>query len=285
MPAIDASIPLGTKVPDGMSTLGNLLTNARSAQALQLGNVELQKNEIALAERKGIQQMFSNPDQFKGPDGQMDFNKLIEQGMKVAPTTFPTMLPQIIQAKKLGTEAEQALSNLNESTRAGAGQWFMAQRGKPLDQVAAEAAEIKKLNPALAPAIDSSLKVLTMAGKGGQGALDAAYMKLGQAAMSPPQALASMTPSGVAVDNNQQARVVNTNPGAGPIGETIPGTAVQKQLPPTTPTFNRDTNTPGYLGPQPSGGGGGGNPRVAKLEVVSGPALGTEANVAAPSMW
>jgi hypothetical protein len=254
MPNIDASIPLGTKVPDGMTTIGNMLNTARSAQALQLGNVELQKNEIALQERRGIQQMFANPDAFKGADGQMDFNRLIEEGMKVAPTTFPAMLPQIIQAKKLGTEAEQALSNLHESTRAGAGQWFMAQRGKPLEQVSAEAAEIKKLNPALAPAIDSSLKLLAMASQGGQQALDSAYLKLGQAAMPPTSQADVMRPSGPTVSTGQVDRAVNTQPMAGPVGATIPGTEVQRELPPTTPVFNNETQQQGYLGPQPPNG-------------------------------
>src|SRR6185312_7242137 len=60
----------------------------------------------------------------------------------------------------------------------------------------------------------------------------------------------AQTPSGVTVDNGQGSAVVNTNPGAGvPVGGVIPGTSVQKQLPPTTPVFNSEESQPGYQGP------------------------------------
>lgn len=66
---------------------------------------------------------------------------------------------------------------------------------------------------------------------------------------------AYVTPSGVMVNDGQKQVLVNTNPVAAPIGP-VAATSVQNQLPPTTPTFDPQTNTPGYLGPQDSKSGG-----------------------------
>jgi hypothetical protein len=66
---------------------------------------------------------------------------------------------------------------------------------------------------------------------------------------------AYVTPSGVLVNNGQKQVLVNTNPVAAPIGP-VEATAVQNELPPNTPTYDQQTGTPGYLGPQASKTGG-----------------------------
>ena len=84
------------------------------------------------------------------------------------------------------------------------------------------------------------------------------------------KSLESVTPQVQFLNTGQQAKPVNVNPLAGPVGTTM-GESTQMQLPPTTPTFNKNTNTPGYLGPQENGKGKG--------QIQSGAALGTEANI------
>lgn len=58
----------------------------------------------------------------------------------------------------------------------------------------------------------------------------------------------ALTPTGVAINTGAQGRVVNTNPLAGQIGATVPGTPYTAELPPATPVI-RD-GKPGYLGNQ-----------------------------------
>ncbi len=53
------------------------------------------------------------------------------------------------------------------------------------------------------------------------------------------------------INNGQQAVAAQLQPGAP--GAMPVGSSMQMQLPPTTPTFNQQTNTPGYLGPQTQG--------------------------------
>lgn len=68
------------------------------------------------------------------------------------------------------------------------------------------------------------------------------------------------------VSTGQETQFRQLQPGAP--GAVPNGSAVQIQLPPTTPVFNPQTNTPGYLGPQ-----------SAPRPVQSGPALGVAENV------
>ena len=64
--------------------------------------------------------------------------------------------------------------------------------------------------------------------------------------LSAPQQASVINPNGIAVDDNQTSRVVNTNQMAGGLGQTIDGTLVKKQLPVTATSFNTQTNTPVY---------------------------------------
>ena len=64
---------------------------------------------------------------------------------------------------------------------------------------------------------------------------------------------ANIQPTGVAVSNNQQTRVINTNPFAGTaVGGTVPGTEQQLQVPPTAQTVDA-TGRPVYVGPRGAG--------------------------------
>ncbi len=310
------SIALDTKPPDAMKSLGSIMDLAGKTQTLQTGKVqqeisrtELQKQQIGLGERQGIQELFSKPELFQDESGQFNYDKLINEGMKRAPTTFPAMIPQIIQARTAGVNYEQAVTNLDQTKRQNVGQWFQAQEGKPLDQVMAEAANLKKLDPGLGPTIDMAMGVVRLAAPRGQEALNAAFRNLGIHAM-PPQTQAAVTaPSGVQVDTGAGGYAVNTNRFAGTVGGTIPGTPYTKGLPPTQPVLGGTKEEPqmGVVGgaatqpPAPMSGVGvgtqpqapqqaPGRPQTARLEVTepsrggggfrpTAPPVGAEKNI------
>jgi hypothetical protein len=80
---IDASIPLGVKVPDGMSSLGNMLGAARSMQQLQTGAIEqkragvsLQQEQGALDARRAVAEVMKDPEMRDPETGLLDLNKL-----------------------------------------------------------------------------------------------------------------------------------------------------------------------------------------------------------------
>lgn len=273
MAAIDPSIPLSATVPNGMTSLGNIANTANAIRTFQTGQieqqqhaVELQKAQIGLGERQGIQDLFAHPELFHDQNGQFDYDRLIDEGMKRAPTTFPTMVPQIIQARTAGVNYETAVTNLDQTRRTNVGQWFNAQEGKSLEETTAQAAALKKLDPGLGPTIDNGLDVLKLANKD-QATLDHAYRSLGLQAMSPQVQAAVTTPSGQQIDTGAGGYTVNENRYAGTVGATIPGTAYTKGVPPTQPIL---MDTP--QGPQQGVVGGR---ATAPPPVMSGVGVGT----------
>jgi len=224
-------VALGVQVPDSFKTIGSMLGMANSAQNLQRGNVELQQNQIKLQERKGIQDLFSNPDSFKGEDGRMDYNKLINAGMKVAPTTFPTMVPQIISAHKAGVEAEGALNTLDKAKRDAVGQFVLSLGGDDPATGIKKLDAISRLSPQLKTTTDFFKQyVLAPAAQQGPEAWKNAVMQAGRMVMTPTEQKAAMTPSGPQVTNNAQSGTMNLNQMAGPTG-IVPGTLINQQIP------------------------------------------------------
>lgn len=224
-------VALGVQVPDSFKTIGSMLNMAGSVQNLQKGNIELQQNAIKLQERKGIQDLFSNPDNFKGDNGQMDYNRLINEGMKVAPTTFPTMVPQIISAHKAGVEAEKALNELDKGKRDAVGQYVLSLGGDDPATAIKKMDALSKLSPQLKTTTDFFKNfMLVPAAQQGPEAWKNAVMQAGRMVMTPSEQKAAMTPSGPQVTNNAQSGTMNLNPMAGPTG-IVPGTLINQQIP------------------------------------------------------
>ncbi len=69
------------------------------------------------------------------------------------------------------------------------------------------------------------------------------------------------------VSDQQRTTFQQLQPGAP--GAAQPGQFIQNQLPPTTPVFNPQSNTPGYLGPQPPGGPAAPVQREPSLDTAS----------------
>lgn len=217
-------------MPDAMKSISGMLNLSNQAQQLRQGNVALQKEQIVLGERKGIQELFKNPAAFTGEDGQPDFNKLINEGMKVAPTTFPTMVPQIIQAHKSGLDAKAALNTLTGDQRNQVGQYVMSLSADTPDVARKKLDGLIETNPQLKPAVDFAWKYSLEPSAKDPAAWKNAVLKVGQSAMAPTAQATAMTPSGPQVSNNVQTGTINLNPMAGPTG-IVPETVVNQQLP------------------------------------------------------
>ncbi len=232
----DYSIPQ-VQTQNPMNSIGSMMNIATGAQNLQRGaqdielkKLELQKNDISLAERKGIQDLFRNPEQFNDKDGNPDYNKLINEGMKVAPTTFPTMVPQIIAAHKSSIDAKAALNSLNDQQRNSAAA-FVGSLGKDTPDVARSKLDaFGLLNPQLKPALDFAWNHNLKPAAGNPEAWGAAVNNVRKGVMTPGGQIESETPSGQTVDSGAQTGFMNLKPSAGPTG-IVQGTIVNKQLP------------------------------------------------------
>jgi hypothetical protein len=221
----DQNIALGVQVPDAMKNISGMLNFANQAQQYQQGNVALQKEQIVLGERKAIQSLFQNPQAFTAPDGTTDYQKLINEGMKVAPTTFPTMVPQIIQAHKSSIEAQESLNKLTSNQRDQVGQFVMSLGSDTPDVARKKLDGLLQTNPQLKPAIDFAWKYSLEPAAANPQVWQQATLKVGQAAMAPGAQATAMTPAGPTVNTGQTTQQINTNPMAGPVGATVPGTA------------------------------------------------------------
>lgn len=192
---MDNNIALQVQTPDAMKNIGSMLGIANSAQKLQQGNVELEKHQIMLQERKGIQDLFRNPKQFTGEDGTPDYNKLIEEGMKVAPTTFPAMVPQIISAHKSSIEAKAALNTLNESQRASVGQYVMSLANDDPPTARKKLDALVETQPQLKPAVDMAWRYHLQPNENNPEGWKNAALKVGQSVMAPTAQASAITPS------------------------------------------------------------------------------------------
>lgn len=241
----DNSIALGVQVPDAMKNISGMLNFAGQAQNLQnqrqnllnaqqqfqKGGIELEKERIQLGERKAIQDLFSDPSKFNDNDGNFDYNKLVNEGMKVAPTTFPTMVPQIIQAHKSSLEAKRALNDLDSQQRGAVGQFVMSLAGDEPKTVLEKMSAFAAQYPQLKAPMQFAWQYQLLPNAGDPAKFKDSIFAVGRSAMNPSEQKEALTPSGVTVSDNASTRVVNTNPTAGAVGQVIPGTSANMQIP------------------------------------------------------
>lgn len=295
--SVDSSIPLSAKVPDAMHSLGSMLDMRSKLQEYQTGQiqqqrqgVQLQQEQGDLAARKAVGAVVSDS-QYKLPDGTFDLNRATPAIVQADPQNrvasqiishLATANNDLLTVKKTALGIADTSRNLIGSTMgafANRDDLTKGEMGTALQILGEQAPDAK-------PAIDIWTKHLQNMPDDPKILKNAAMIARAQV-MPPATQVSAQTPSGIAVTNQQQSRVINTNPAAAPVGSTIPGTEQQQQLPPTTPVFNAESNTPGYLGPQSARGQPAPSGGVARLDVVqpghrlqSGPALGAAENVA-----
>lgn len=267
-----------------MGTLSSVLGIANQAQGLknaQLSNEQgqqaLQQSQINLQERQGIQGVMANIKQYQDPQGNVDFNKLMPDIMKVAPTTGPAAIQNMFQAQTSATNAKVAVGNLDAQSRNTVAQTLYALKGQPKEVVQSTLQGLETAYPNVTPAVQFMSQYILPPFKSGapQADLDTAMDRAGRFVESAPIQQNMQTPGGIPVSNGQQTSVVSTKPGTTvPTGTAIPGTAVQQQLPPTTPTMVG--GQPQYLGPQAAATPG------AAAPVAAGPAIGQAEGITGP---
>lgn len=267
MAGIDATIPLGVKTPDPMTSLSSLLNVAKGAQDLktgaqnlQIGAQTLQQNQqktqqgaIDLQERQGLQQVLADPANYTNDDGSYSPQKAQANIMRVAPTIGTKAIEGLAIAHQQATQAQRFLGQLKDENRARVGQAIYSTLdappevvGKTLDTIGEQYKDIGGQEVAQ-NAKSHYQQVLKDQGP------DAAKKFLAQtaAAVLPQNTQQTMnTPDGAPVDAGNVSYQVNTKPGVAgmPVGSVIPGTSVQKGLPPTQPTVGPN-NQPGIVGP------------------------------------
>lgn len=242
----DNAIALGVQVPDAMKSISGMMGLAIQAQGLQnakqqllnsqqqyqVTNTELQKNQMMLGERQGIQKLFSDPSQFNDKDGNPDYNKLITEGMKVAPTTFPSMVPQIIQAHKSGVEATKALNDLGNENRARVGQIIMSLGSMPATDAMKYLQGMGEQNPILKPIIAHANQYLLgpAAASGDPAAWKKATTIAGMATIGPSAQATAMTPNylGTGGANEQTSPVAAALGAPQTIKNTVPPSGRQE---------------------------------------------------------
>lgn len=226
---IDASIPLGIKQPDQMQNLSSLLSVAKGAQDVQTGG-------MVLNERKAMQQVLSDPRNYLGDDGNVDFDKAVPAIMRVAPTTGTQYVQGLMTAQKQHTEAVQAVNNLTTDNRMKAGSVLAAiPPGAPADVVHKTLDALTTQYKGMAP-VTNLLRAgyLHALQTGGQGAADD-FLHSKAREVLPQETQQNMnTPTGVQVSDGNTTKIVNVKPQVAglPQGATVPGTEAKQQLSP-----------------------------------------------------
>ncbi|HEY8879216.1 MAG TPA: hypothetical protein VIN03_16730 [Roseateles sp.] len=256
---IDASIALGYKPTDGLQSLSSVLNIQGQQQNLQAQKLQMQgaqqQNEagaIKLNETKALQPFLADHRNYTDEAGNVDQAKLYQGIMSLAPTTGAERISQIGQMQQAMTTAQNSIMSLNTAKRSAVGNILTSVDGADPEVAHKTLDVISKMHPELGDAIKLARHLYDNTPKEERGETFKTFAR----AVLPQDIQQNMnTPAGVEVDNGQQAAVVSTKPGTMvPVGQALPGTRVQKQLPPGTPVMGRDeagNPTPGYLGPQP----------------------------------
>lgn len=229
------------QVPNSFQRIGEMVNFARGATELQKERATMQANiERAKAESSSAQTAANVAAQTAQPTIQQAQQAARQAEIKTNLDKFRLTGDYAQRARDIGQQLVSDPDVVNGNAQGiipkiRAARQMMVESGVPQDVaevqashlISAAAADPKNFRQLLLNSIQAGL------GSSGQAAVAA--------------------PSGPAVSNQQQTAVINTNPLAGmPTGQPIPGTVQQQQLPPTTPVFNTNTNSPGYLGPQPA---------------------------------
>jgi hypothetical protein len=263
----DQTIALQAKAPDGMQSISNMLNIATAAQAL----------------KKAKATYDSDVSQRASESSSADSNAQVNRA-----NVQPLIDQQIASTSSAKTGAESAAYRLhgdyaNTMLQTAAGAMKdprITGANDKYDPAAAGQALSEAFDQARAKGVPTDQALLAIAPfmnkvhEPGAVATMLQNTVLGQ--MQAPSQAQAIAPSGVGVSNGQQSAVINTNPFAGQVGQAIPGTQQQMQLPPTTPTMDA-SGTPGYLGPQPAmqpgqqqpGYGDGFDPTKVKPEVLT----------------
>lgn len=297
-------VALGIKVPDAMQTLGSVLGAANAQQAYKTSQFDLEKkratldSDIArnkaetsraetsatgeaadLAEKKNLRALAKNGFQeYLGPDGQMDFNKLVPAALTAAPTKGSEFISKMYGMHTDFTNAKKALLELNEGQRGYAGQQILSMQGLSPEEVRKRLDTLKTDIPQIGPAVDSAWKNHLLPAKDDPKAFADAINRVAKGTMTIAGQNQANTPNTVGVNTGGTTSVMNT--GTAPMA---PGAGAASIIPGSTMT---QTPAP-QLVPQ-AGGTAAYNPTKNAIEPVAAPAAAAPPNAApaaVPAQW
>jgi len=247
-------VGLGVKVQQPFETIGNVMNIANTAQQMQqrsqqiqTGAVELEQRRQDLQERQALQGIARNMQQYINPqNGNVDFSRLLKDATVAAPKLGLGWAKDQAAGYLEGLNVKQAILNTDATARTQAGNVLLGvSKADPKIQDSIVNG-LKRQYPELAPAFDFALKT---AAQGDASNRSAIFETIGKAMQTAPVQSEIGTPGGAQIDTGQRVVPLNVKPFAGATGP-IPGTTMQKELPPTTPTVT-PSGQPSYVGPQP----------------------------------
>ena len=248
---IDPSIPLGYKQPDQMQNLSSLLNVANGAQTLQQNQQRTQQGAIDLQQRQGMLDYLKSGD-FIDSDGSVNTQRLYSNAARFGDTGME-IAKKAAETHQQGTAASQAWNNLGADKAAKIGNAVMALGpNAPPDVVHKTFDALDKQYKGDAGPITGFFRNLYDNAEShfGPDAGRRAVVAFAKSQMAPKDQQTFDTPQGTPVSDNQTSAVVSQAPDTTvPVGQTLPGTAVQMQLAPSTPTVGAN-NQPGYIGPR-----------------------------------
>lgn len=140
MPLVMPSPNVTPTTPPNFTPIASMMNMANSAQQLQLGNMAIQQkaqtlpydvakaqadsqqSTIPLEERKAVAPILANLQSYSDENGNPDYNRLIPDVMKAAPTTGSQYIQNIATAATSATNAKSALNKLTDEQRQQVGQ-------------------------------------------------------------------------------------------------------------------------------------------------------------------
>lgn len=230
---IDTSIALKTQTPDMLGTIGNMLNIADKATSVQKHRATLDADILKAQAESQSAQTKSALDKWKFTSDQA------QKAYEISASLITD--PAIVKGDSEGSV--KALMGAEDQMRA---------HGIPENQIRVQ------MGPMYA-----------LAGHNPQG-LQQVLKNVLKGEMSAGGQANAIQPTGPVLNTGQTQQPMNLNPLAGPTGPVGPG--VQNLPPPTTPTFDPKTNTPGILGASKQPGFIPTGPNLGQKELAEGTA-------------
>lgn len=288
---VDTSMYANLNASNSLQNLGQIVGVANQMQQNQALKNQNVQTGIDANEMKGLQPVLRDTSAYTDARGNIDFNKLVPMVMQAAPKNGATVLQQMAQSQQQRTQAQTAISSQSADAlqRASNAIFSIDPNTVTTEQLAktAEALNANFTSPqaqyATTQLFNNAQKVVADTKPGDP--LRATNLNHLAMMYQPIQAQQQInTPEAVQMGNGQQTWMQNYKPGVSgiPQGGMLPNSAVQQQLPPSTPVIGPG-NTPGYMGPQAGGQGPGGvqqRPGFVAAGLPAGAAANIESNVA-----
>lgn len=236
-------VALHIKVPDAMHTLGSVMNIATQSQALKKAQATYGAD---VAQREAESKSAQTASEF------------------ASRTLQPRIDQQQAQTETAQTQSESTRFHLKGEQAQRTFDSITALLKNPAVEKGDVEGSVTALSEAKDRAIASGVPRVTAEGifapfiskaaHGKPGELSQTLKTLLAQGLPAGQQVTAATPSGISVSNGQQSQSVNTAPLAGPIGQPIPGTQQQMQVPPTAVTTGPG-GQPTFVGPRGPGQG------------------------------